>query len=353
MYKTVRKGDASLQYTILPQTDQFSSGGFPQASGKPRPRIIKYTMATIMVLIILSCVATPFLMNQNDHNLFASTMRAISRVESVRNTSKNQIKSISENKNRGRISTTIVSTTEVTRRKDLEDGTTSFNVILRGEEEEEESMVDDATLADTQEFSTQVISSMETSTRDRQMAMTSILPSTTIFSASSTTSKASSGGTTEDTKTLSTPKKPKMPRVTLKLRENETIPQMYVKAGIASYKKGNITTSVLAPRLSLEGLIFKTPEGTIKPWPQKWFFGEPSDSDIKTWKVFTGNHLPMLAVYAIFGGMCVTGCGLMALMIHVQRKAFRRAGQNIEEPEVEEHESTLLGAENQESEEKE
>lgn len=147
MYKTVRKGDASLQYTILPQTDQFSSGGFPQASGKPRPRIIKYTMATIMVLIILSCVATPFLMNQNDHNLFASTMRAISRVESVRNTSKNQTKSMSENKNRGRISTTMVSMTEVIRRKDLEDGTTSFNVILRGEEEEEEAMVDDATLA--------------------------------------------------------------------------------------------------------------------------------------------------------------------------------------------------------------
>lgn len=145
MYKTVRKGDASLQYTILPQTDQFSSGGFPQASSKPRPRIIKYTMATIMVLIILSCVATPFLMNQNDHNLFASTMRAISRVEPVRNTSRNQTKNISESKNRGKIST--VSTTEVTRRKDLEDGTTSFNVILRGEEEEEEAMVDDATLA--------------------------------------------------------------------------------------------------------------------------------------------------------------------------------------------------------------
>jgi len=139
MYKTVRKGDASLQYTILPQTDQFSSGGFPQASGKPRPRIIKYTMATIMVLIILSCVATPFLMNQNDHNLFASTMRAISRVEPVRNTSRNQTKNVDESKNRGRISTTTVSTTEVTR--------TSFNVILRGEEEEEEAIVDDATLA--------------------------------------------------------------------------------------------------------------------------------------------------------------------------------------------------------------
>ena len=145
MYKTVRKGDASLQYTILPQTDQFSSGGFPQASSKARPRIIKYTMATIMVLIILSCVATPFLMNQNDHNLFASTMRAISRVEPVRNTSRNHTKNISESKNRGKISSAS-STTEVTRRKDLEDGTTSFNVILRGEEEEE-VMVDDATLA--------------------------------------------------------------------------------------------------------------------------------------------------------------------------------------------------------------
>lgn len=132
---------------------------------------------------------------------------------------------------------------------------------------------------------------METSTRDRQMTTTSALPSTTIFSASSTTSKAFSSGTTEDTKMLSTPKKPKMPRVTLKLRENETIPQMYVKAGIASYKKGNITTSVLAPRLSLEGLIFKTPEGTIKPWPQKWFFGDPSDSDVKTWKVFVSARI--------------------------------------------------------------
>jgi len=56
-----------------------------------------------------------------------------------------------------------------------------------------------------------------------------------------------------------------------------------MKAGIASYKKGNITTSVLAPRLSLEGLIFKTPEGTIKPWPQKWFFSDPS-ADFQ-WKV--------------------------------------------------------------------
>lgn len=147
MYKTVRKGDASLQYTILPQTDQFSSGGFPQTSGKPRPRIIKYTMGTVMVLIILSCVATPFLMNQNDHNLFASTMLAMSRVEPVRNTSRSQTKDIGVSKNRSRIPTTTVSTTEVTRRKDLEDSTTLFNGILRGKEEEEEALVDDTTLA--------------------------------------------------------------------------------------------------------------------------------------------------------------------------------------------------------------
>lgn len=157
MYKTVRKGDASLQYTILPQTDQFSSGGFPQASGKPRPRIIKYTMATIMVLIILSCVATPFLMNQNDHNLFASTMRAISRAEPIRNTSRNQTKNINESKNRGRISTTTISTTEVTRRKDLEDGTTPFSVIIRGEEEEEEAMVDELAGIVLLKFSIQII----------------------------------------------------------------------------------------------------------------------------------------------------------------------------------------------------
>lgn len=148
MYKTVRKGDASLQYTILPQTDQFSSGGFPQTSGKPRPRIIKYTMGTVMVLIILSCVATPFLMNQNDHNLFASTMLAMSRVEPVRNTSRSQTKDIGVvSKNRSRIPAATVSTTEVTRRKDLEDSTTPFNGILRGEEEEEEAVVDDTTLA--------------------------------------------------------------------------------------------------------------------------------------------------------------------------------------------------------------
>lgn len=344
MYKTVRKGDASLQYTILPQTDQFSSGGFPQTSGKPRPRIIKYTMGTVMVLIILSCVATPFLMNQNDHNLFASTMLAMSRVEPVRNTSRSQTKDIGVSKNRSRIPTTPVSTTEVTRRKDLEDSTTLFNGILRGKEEEEEAVVDDTTLADTSEIGTQAIPSTETSTSVRQMVTTSALPPTTTLSASSS-------GTTEDTKTASTPKKPKMPRVTLKLRENETIPQMYMKAGIASYKKGNITTSVLAPRLSLEGLIFKTPEGTIKPWTQKWFFSDPS-ADFQ-WK---GSTQMPVTIYIVLAGLAALASISIVLMFYVQRKASRRQRPNIEEPEVEEHEedkSTLLGAESQEIEEKE
>lgn len=73
-------------------------------------------------------------------------------------------------------------------------------------------------------------------------------------------------------------KRAKMPRVTLKLRENETIPKMYLEVGITSYKKGNITTSVLANDLSLEGLIFKTPEGTIIPWNEKWPFSKSSSS---------------------------------------------------------------------------
>jgi hypothetical protein len=148
MYKTVRKGDASLQYTILPQTDQFSSGGFPQTSGKPRPRIIKYTMGTVMVLIILSCVATLFLMNQNDHNLFASTMLAMSRVETLRNTSRGQTKEVGVSKNRSKIPAVTVSTTEPGKRKDLEDGTTSISKILHEEErDKEEAMIDDSTLA--------------------------------------------------------------------------------------------------------------------------------------------------------------------------------------------------------------
>lgn len=146
MYKTVRKGDASLQYTILPQTDHFSSGGFSQTSAKPRSRIVKYTMGTLMLMIVLSCVATPFLINQNDRNFFASTMLTMSRIESVRNTSRNQTKEIDESKSRGRIAITTMPMTEITKRKDLKDVTTSIvSGILRAEEKQ--MAIDDTTLA--------------------------------------------------------------------------------------------------------------------------------------------------------------------------------------------------------------
>lgn len=141
-------------------------------------------------------------------------------------------------------------------------------------------LLTDTTFSSTQRLQT----SSESSTSIQQTPPSTALPSTS--SATSATSlKTLIGTPSEATRTPSSSptRKAKLPRVTLKLRENETIPQMYMKAGIASYKKGNITTSVLAHGLSLEGLIFKTPEGTIKPWPQKWFFTAPS-SDFQ-WKV--------------------------------------------------------------------
>ncbi|KOC64269.1 hypothetical protein WH47_01976 [Habropoda laboriosa] len=278
MYKTVRKGDASLQYTILPQTDQqFSSSGFPQASDKPRPKIIKYTMGTLMVLIIMSCVATPFLMNQNDQSLFASTVLAMRRVGHntvARNSSRSQERDTDVNKSKSRLLiTTTMSTTEVYRKQDIEDEMTTVTELQKGDEQETEDLT-------TMDFATtgmqHLQTATETSTNVRQTSTSTLYPSTSPTSA--TNLKTLTSTSSEVTKlTSSAPtRKAKMPRVTLKLRENETIPQMYMKAGIASYKKGNITTSVLAHGLSLEGLIFKTPEGTIKPWPQKWFFPDPS-----------------------------------------------------------------------------
>ncbi|XP_020279332.1 uncharacterized protein LOC109852525 [Pseudomyrmex gracilis] len=368
MYKTVRKGDTSLQYTILPQTDQLASGGCPQNSGKTRPRNIKYTMGTIMILIVVSILGAPVMVNQVKYDHMVHKMMTMRQVELIVNDTyaRSQTKDAAVgSKNRSRIATTTtMSTAEVTRTKDLEDGTIStLSGILREEEEEDEAVVvDDATLTDTTEITTpQTTANMETSTSARQTSTSpsAILP--TILTASSTTSRVSTSGTTEDTSTFlskvtKTPrKKPKMPRVTLKLRENETIPHMYMKAGIASYKKGNITTSVLASDLSLEGLIFKTPEGTIRPWSQKWFFTDPAANF--QWKNQT--QTPLLILYIFVAGMSVLLIVSFLLTFYVQRKLSRRQRSNIEEPEVEEHEddkstlSTLLGSENQETELKE
>ncbi|XP_046144636.1 uncharacterized protein LOC114879379 [Osmia bicornis bicornis] len=347
MYKTVRKGDASLQYTILPQTDQFSSSGFPQTSSKPRPRIIKYTMGTLMILIILSCVATPFLMNQNDQSLFANTVLAMGRVSHntiARNSSRSQAKDV-VHKSKSRLPLTT-SSTEVYRKPDVENEMSTVLGMLKAEVQDSE----DLTITDFVSNSTQHLHTSSEPTRSVRHTSTSV-PST-LPPTFSTTFKTVISTPNEVTKTsASSVRKAQMPRITLKLRENETIPQMYMKAGIASYKKGNITTSVLAHGLSLEGLIFKTPEGTIKPWPQKWFFTDPS-SDFQ-WK--GSNQMPVM-IYIVLAGLAAMASISIVLMFYVQRKAIRRQRQSVEEPEVEGHEedkSTLLGSESQETEEKE
>ncbi|XP_076633748.1 uncharacterized protein LOC143347951 isoform X1 [Colletes latitarsis] len=353
MYKTVRKGDASLQYTILPQTDQLTSSGFPQTYSKSRPRIIKYTMGTLMILMILSCVATPFLMNQDDQSLFASTILAMGRVGHntiLRNTSRSQGENT--NRSRTRLSDTMtMSSTEAYRKQGAEDGMTSALGVLMTEEEGILNSTNTDNFTDPVASSTQRLQMVSEVQNSHRQTSTSVTQPTTSTS-SPTTLKTVTSTSIEIAATLAnSPRKAKLPRVTLKLRENETIPQMYMKAGIASYKKGNITTSVLAHGLSLEGLIFKTPEGTIKPWPQKWFFTDPS-SDFQ-WKGF--NQMPV-TIYVVLAGLAALAGVSIILMFYVQRKTTRRQRQSVEEPEVggqEEDKSTLLGAECQETEEKE
>lgn len=253
MYKTVRKGDASLQYTILPQTDQFNAPGFLPASSKARPRALKFTMAVVVLLIIMSCVATPFLINQKDHNLFSSTILSMGRADH----------SLYKN-------VTKVNSKDIVVEKEREVELTKFGVeVERRDDPDTTSSKPDENLANN-----------IPRTSD---PLTSSSPSPATTSVTNQQQGSSPSSTSQSLSKFSTDLPRKLPRVTLKLRENETIPQMYMKAGIASYKKGNITTSVLAHGLSLEGLIFKTPEGTIKPWPQKWPFSDPSS--YFQWKV--------------------------------------------------------------------
>nr|XP_033326443.1 uncharacterized protein LOC117220528 [Megalopta genalis] len=351
MYKTVRKGDASLQYTILPQTDQFSSSGFPQTTAKSRPRIIKYTMGTLMILIILSCVATPFLMNQDDQSLFASSILAMGRVghnTMSKNSSRSHGENVGVNRSRSRLMGAISLSTEAPRKQDVEDRVTSPLKALKTDAETENLTTTDSVASSTQRIHV----SPEPLAALHQTSTSITFPSSSSTTSPSTASKLSASISNELTTSVSSEsRKDSMPKVTLKLRENETIPQRYMKAGIASYKKGNITTSVLAHGLSLEGLIFKTPEGTIKPWPQKWFFTDPA-ADFQ-WK---GLIQVPVTIYVVLAGLAAFASGSIVLMFYMQRKTTRRQRQNVEEPEAggqEEDKSTLLGAESQEIEEKE
>lgn len=328
MYKTVRKGDASLQYTILPQTDQFNATGFPLvSSSKARPRALKFTMALVLLLIILSCIATPFLMNQKDHNLFASTMLSMGRVEH----------SLYKNATNANSKDVVIE-----KEREVEHEKLGAEVERRDRAETTSSKPDDHPVKNLPRTSVPTTTSSSPSpvtTSATNQQQTSSVFSTTLRSS-----------TTQSINKLSTDGPRKLPRVTLKLRENETVPQMYMKAGIASYKKGNITTSVLAHGLSLEGLIFKTPEGTIKPWPQKWPFADPSYFQ---WKGI--RQVPRMVTFVLAGLLSLATISVI-LLTYIQWKASRRQRGNVEVHEIEsqeEDESTLLGPETSETVEKE
>ncbi|XP_051176642.1 uncharacterized protein LOC127291502 [Leptopilina boulardi] len=377
MYKTVRKGDASLQYTILPQTDQFTSSGLPQQSvRKSKLKVAKYTI--FLILFILSCIVTPFLINQNERNIFFNSMLSVGRTSHqnhIRNSttittttttasSNNDLSYDEANTNRemSLIVSKIFSKLDASReRNSIEESSTqsenSRSIIDRQDPDlsiSEINVVSNRpppipTTTFTTNFRKSLYSTMPlTSSSIVSLSSISSMSSPAPISSLSSSTFASSSLELKSSIVTGMPFKPKMPRVTLKLRENETIPQMYMKAGIASYKKGNITTSVLARGLSLEGLIFKTPEGTIKPWPQKWpFEWLPSDP---RWKG-TGFTLPMFnIILGIFGGLLGLLCTSSLVFLFSLRLSRRKRPTNIEEPEIEgpEDKSTLLGTENQE-----
>ncbi|XP_043521577.1 uncharacterized protein LOC122534724 isoform X2 [Frieseomelitta varia] len=347
MYKTVRKGDTCLEYKILPQTDHFSSSGSPRTSKKSDSSrtccIIRNGIITLMILFLLGCLSLPFFMKPSDRQLL---IKALFKTNALtRNFSRSQEKDIGANKSKSKVlvTTTMIPSTELYRKQDVENQMTTVSELLNADEQEsEEFTITDATTS-TQRSQTSTESSM------KQTSTTSPLASTSMWSTSLRMLTSSPSDVIKTSSSTPT-KKTKMPRVTLKLRENETIPQMYMKAGIASYKKGNITTSVLAHGLSLEGLIFKTPEGTINPWPQKWFFTDASSSDFQ-WKGLNQMPIRIYIVLAVFAALASIS---ISLLLYVQRKAIRRQRQCIEEAGVEGHEedkSILLGV--QETEEKE
>ncbi|KAF3422883.1 hypothetical protein E2986_02869 [Frieseomelitta varia] len=353
MYKTVRKGDTCLEYKILPQTDHFSSSGSPRTSKKSDSSrtccIIRNGIITLMILFLLGCLSLPFFMKPSDRQLL---IKALFKTNALtRNFSRSQEKDIGANKSKSKVlvTTTMIPSTELYRKQDVENQMTTVSELLNADEQEsEEFTITDATTS-TQRSQTSTESSM------KQTSTTSPLASTSMWSTSLRMLTSSPSDVIKTSSSTPT-KKTKMPRVTLKLRENETIPQMYMKAGIASYKKGNITTSVLAHGLSLEGLIFKTPEGTINPWPQKWFFTDASSSDFQ-WKVQSSrqglNQMP-IRIYIVLAVFAALASISISLLLYVQRKAIRRQRQCIEEAGVEGHEedkSILLGV--QETEEKE
>lgn len=69
MYKTVRKGDASLQYTILPQTDQ--SGSLPSAPALSPDKPRSFTLGKFLLLGSLVVMLLVYIVIRNEHGFLS------------------------------------------------------------------------------------------------------------------------------------------------------------------------------------------------------------------------------------------------------------------------------------------
>ncbi|XP_057328143.1 uncharacterized protein LOC130669341 [Microplitis mediator] len=369
MYKTVRKGDASLQYTILPQTEQFFDNG-PPIAPPPSPSardnclwsVYKYFVtATVIIyklvipaVIVGMCIWTivtilsetyasngasydddDYIDVDDDHTVSQLIANTISNDN---NNNNNNIVGVNDDVNNftefitQTVETFINDETTVDNYTSTDELVTEVTATEEMNIEVESTSLLLSTLIETSSISETSSSKIKLETQEFTDPTITTMPTTSVSSTSGY-------------------KKAKMPRVTLKLRENETIPQMYMKAGIASYKKGNITTSVLAHGLSLEGLIFKTPEGTIKPWKDKWPFGESSlYKDYSQWKKISEFHQQIFAILVTLMAISIL---IFCILTVVQLKAHRRKCQNVEEPLLDEkqdeeevdHRSKLLDSE--------
>lgn len=142
MYKTVRKGDTCLEYKILPQTDHFSSSGSPRTSKKSDSSrtccIIRNGIITLMILFLLGCLSLPFFMKPSDRQLL---IKALFKTNALtRNFSRSPEKDIGANKSKSKVlvTTTMIPSTELYRKQDVENQMTTVSELLNADEQESE-----------------------------------------------------------------------------------------------------------------------------------------------------------------------------------------------------------------------
>ncbi|XP_043284128.1 uncharacterized protein [Venturia canescens] len=300
MYKTVRQGEARLQYTILPQIDQFyvNEMSFVRSSGaaaRPRNRAVKakyrngvwspfdFPSALIgylgfRVIAFLFCFGIGiYLIEQMVGNVCdGNHCRATFSMTKEIIVSDNNVAQDYEIKNE--LADSLVPSDQANSPKTWHHYPKAANSI-------EPSSLDPSTEGAKMNHSGATIGDFPIPQEARRKAYSSRLQgestTSTPMDVASVSSKESSASRSNGTgaapsksaavNVLRKWKMKKMPRVALKMRRNETSPRVYVGSGIASYKKGNITTSLVAQQLSLEGVIFRGPENT-KPWHENWPF---------------------------------------------------------------------------------